>query len=183
MIRLRAIGYAYLSAALAIMFMDSYSRSMAASVPVGTTIYNECEIAPEGFLARDGSEVSRTEYARLFALIGTRYGEGDGETTFSVGDFRDCFIRGAGGTLGAPVGTKQLDGAPNAWWKSRYGGNIGTSNMFDSGNTSGTGIDMNFNTALGQFGLSLSKASASYGRDDTTEVRPTNYAQYPYVKF
>jgi phage-related tail fiber protein len=36
----------------------------------------------------DGSAVSRTTYARLFAAIGTRYGAGDGVTTFNLPDYR-----------------------------------------------------------------------------------------------
>lgn len=43
---------------------------------------------PEGFLWCDGAAVSRTEYAQLFAVIGTNYGEGDGSTTFNVPDLR-----------------------------------------------------------------------------------------------
>lgn len=43
--------------------------------------------APSGYLACDGSAVSRTTYANLFAVIGTTYGEGDGSTTFNLPDF------------------------------------------------------------------------------------------------
>lgn len=39
---------------------------------------------PDGFLLCDGSELSRTLYPELFAVIGTTYGEGDGETTFNI---------------------------------------------------------------------------------------------------
>jgi microcystin-dependent protein len=39
-----------------------------------------------GFLACDGSAVSRTTYASLFSAIGTTYGAGDGSTTFNVPD-------------------------------------------------------------------------------------------------
>lgn len=49
--------------------------------------------APEGWLKRNGANVSRTTYAKLFAVIGTRYGAGDGVTTFNVGDSRGVFLR------------------------------------------------------------------------------------------
>lgn len=39
---------------------------------------------PAGFLLCDGSAVSRTTYADLYALIGTTYGSGDGSTTFNL---------------------------------------------------------------------------------------------------
>lgn len=39
---------------------------------------------PNTYLFCDGSEVSRAEYADLFNIIGTMYGEGDGSTTFNL---------------------------------------------------------------------------------------------------
>jgi microcystin-dependent protein len=45
--------------------------------------------APSGFLECDGSAVSRSTYAALFAVIGTTYGAGDGSTTFNVPDLTD----------------------------------------------------------------------------------------------
>ena len=42
---------------------------------------------PSGFLVCDGGAYSRTEYAELFAVIGTRYGVGNGSTTFNVPNF------------------------------------------------------------------------------------------------
>lgn len=44
---------------------------------------------PTGWMACDGSELSRADYADLFALIGESYGPGDGATTFELPDFRD----------------------------------------------------------------------------------------------
>lgn len=40
--------------------------------------------APQGWMLCDGAAVSRTTYAALFAVIGTTYGAGDGETTFNI---------------------------------------------------------------------------------------------------
>ena len=40
--------------------------------------------APDGWLICDGSAVSRTTYADLFAVIGTTYGAGDGNSTFNL---------------------------------------------------------------------------------------------------
>jgi microcystin-dependent protein len=52
--------------------------------------------APAGWLACDGSAVSRTTYAALFSAIGTTWGAGDGSTTFNLPDRRGTFARGAG---------------------------------------------------------------------------------------
>ena len=40
--------------------------------------------APTGWLVCDGSAISRTTYAALFAVIGSTYGAGDGSTTFNL---------------------------------------------------------------------------------------------------
>ena len=44
--------------------------------------------APVNYMFADGSAVSRTTYADLFAVIGTTYGAGDGSTTFNLPDKR-----------------------------------------------------------------------------------------------
>lgn len=49
---------------------------------------------PSGWLTCDGSAVSRSTYAALFAVIGTTWGSGDGSTTFEVPDLRGVFLRG-----------------------------------------------------------------------------------------
>lgn len=40
--------------------------------------------APTGWLLADGTAVSRTTYAALFAIVATSYGVGDGSTTFNL---------------------------------------------------------------------------------------------------
>jgi len=50
---------------------------------------------PTGFLLCDGAAVSRTDFANLFAVIASLYGDGDGSTTFNVPDLRGKFQRGA----------------------------------------------------------------------------------------
>lgn len=64
--------------------------------------------APTGFLLCDGSAVSRTTYADLYAITGDAYGAGDGSTTFNVPDLRSSFPLG-GGTARTRVMT--FDGA------------------------------------------------------------------------
>ena len=53
-------------------------------VPVGTIEYFARETVPQGYLMATGQDVGRDTYPDLFAAIGTRYGEGDGETTFNL---------------------------------------------------------------------------------------------------
>jgi len=53
-------------------------------VPTGQALRNFALAVPDGFLACDGSAVSRTTYAALFAAVGTTHGSGDGVTTFNL---------------------------------------------------------------------------------------------------
>ena len=52
--------------------------------PPGTILRNTDPYLPNGYLACDGSAISRTEYHVLYAIIGTFYGQGDGSTTFNL---------------------------------------------------------------------------------------------------
>jgi microcystin-dependent protein len=65
-------------------------------VPTGTVLNFAGSSAPTGFLFCDGSAVSRTTYAALFAVIGSTYGAGDGSTTFNLPDTRGRTTIGAG---------------------------------------------------------------------------------------
>ena len=62
----------------------------------GTIVPHGSGTAPSGFLSCDGSAVSRSTYADLYAVIGTTWGSGDGSSTFNVPDLRAAMIRGTG---------------------------------------------------------------------------------------
>ena len=62
--------------------------------PSGAVMAFAGSAAPDGWLLCDGSSVSRTQYASLFAAIGTAHGSGDGATTFQLPDYRGRFLRG-----------------------------------------------------------------------------------------
>lgn len=51
---------------------------------------------PSGYILCNGQAISRTAYARLFSIISTLYGSGNGTTTFNVPDLRSRFPIGAG---------------------------------------------------------------------------------------
>lgn len=56
--------------------------------PIGTILPYSGTTLPEGYLACDGTAVSRTTYSDLFSAIGTTYGSGDGSTTFNLPDLK-----------------------------------------------------------------------------------------------
>jgi microcystin-dependent protein len=72
--------------------------------PVGTVNWFAASTAPGGWLVADGSAVSRTTYATLFAVIGTVFGAGNGSTTFNLPDLRGQFIRGIDNGRGCDTG-------------------------------------------------------------------------------
>lgn len=53
---------------------------------------------PSGWLLCDGAAVNRVTYSDLYAIIGTRYGVGDGSTTFNLPDLEGRTIVGQKGT-------------------------------------------------------------------------------------
>jgi microcystin-dependent protein len=67
-------------------------------IPTATIVPWSDSSVPSGFLECDGSAVSRSTYAALFAIVGTTYGSGDGSTTFNVPDLQDNVAVGKSGT-------------------------------------------------------------------------------------
>lgn len=92
-------------------------------LPVGTMLPYGSSETPDNWLSCDGSEVSRTTYSHLFAVIGTSYGEGDGSTTFNLPDKRGRVSVGydpdqelfaqVGAHVGANTHTLTIDEMPN----------------------------------------------------------------------
>ena len=62
--------------------------------PIASITTTSTGTIPHGFLLCDGSAVSRTVYANLFAEIGVSFGYGDQSTTFNLPDMRGQFLRG-----------------------------------------------------------------------------------------
>lgn len=71
---------------------------------IGTILALLNDEVPEGYLPAEGAEISRTTYADLFNVIGTKFGEGDGSTTFNLPNLVDRFLEGddTPGTLKEP---------------------------------------------------------------------------------
>lgn len=66
--------------------------------PIGSIIAysgDSSTLANSAWLLCDGSTINRNEYKKLFDVIGTSWGPGDGEKTFELPDLRGMFLRGA----------------------------------------------------------------------------------------
>ena len=160
-----------------------------ALLPAGAVQAFAMNAAPSGWLAADGSAVSRTTYASLFAAIGTQYGVGDGSTTFALPDLRGYFVRGSGtngdGTASGTFATKQADD---------FKSHTHTATVTDPGHTHGTNaVRIPLGTGLGG-GSQSTTAAASVNAATTgitvsnastggTETRPRNIAMLYCIKF
>jgi microcystin-dependent protein len=142
-------------------------------VPSGAVMAFAMNSAPSGWLAANGSAVSRTLYAALFAAIGTTYGAGDGSTTFTLPDLRGYFVRGSGtnsdGAASGGFGDKQADSFANHNHTITSGQQNGSSSGCGANNTYQKAND----TACG-----LGTTGSSGG----TETRPKNIAMLYCIK-
>jgi len=80
---------------------------------------------PTGYLWCNGSAVSRTTYAALFAIIGTTFGVGNGTTTFNVPDFRGA----------SPMGANPMGGLTKSALSTRANGAIVGAETFNGNHT------------------------------------------------
>lgn len=64
---------------------------LALHVPTGAVLPFAGATAPTGFLLADGTAVSRTTYAALYAITGDLYGAGNGSTTFNLPNLKGRF--------------------------------------------------------------------------------------------
>lgn len=68
---------------------DNLNYMVGSGIPIGGGCdYYGSTLPNDNFMWADGSAISRTTYADLFAVIGTTYGTGDGSTTFNLPDKR-----------------------------------------------------------------------------------------------
>jgi microcystin-dependent protein len=77
-----------------IQILKSLIAQFSPLTPAGAITGFGSDTPPDGWLLCDGSAVSRTTYAALFAVIGTNFGIGDGSTTFNLPDGRTQVMAG-----------------------------------------------------------------------------------------
>ena len=154
--------------------------------PVGTVIQGPITSAPTGYLLCNGQAVDRTTYSKLFDVIGTNFGSGDGSTTFNVPDYRGCFLRGLGGASGT-LYAKQEQGLPNItgatqtgniWGATTNNGRGALYSVYVHNNTpDGGGVQI----PSGDVYIDASRSSAIYGASEN--VTPVNYAVQYFIKY
>lgn len=121
----------------------AWLSSAISTVPTGVINLWATATAPSGWLLCDGSAVSRTTYATLFALIGATFGSGDGSTTFNVPNYTDRMPIGSG----SAYATGATGGSANAVVVSHT--HTATSTVTDPGHVHG--VQLIGDTAVGSY--------------------------------
>lgn len=155
-------------------------------IPTGVVQAFAGSTTPQGWLLCDGSAVSRTDYADLYAVIGDTYGAGDGSTTFNLPNLVDKFIQG-----NATSGTEKTAGLPNITgsslmraWNIDNGGLVtNTVGAFTIATTTtkAGGVQAYSNLNGNTFGFDASKSSAIYG--NSTTVQPPAVTMRYIIKY
>lgn len=141
------------------------------ALPIGSYIQFAGSRAPAGFLVCNGGAISRTTYSKLFAVIGTTYGGGDGWSTFNLPNLTDRFLQG-----NTTVGAVRNAGLPNITGSASelYG-------VTPSISASGAmyqvylrdddlhGADDSYKQCDFALGFDASRSSAVYGRSSTVQ--------------
>lgn len=138
-------------------------------VPTGSVIPFAGETPPEGFLLCNGQEVSRITYARLFSVIGEKWGAGDGVTTFEVPNLVEKFIEGTESSVGQTVkaGLPNITAVFNTYtYRDGYTSGKMRSTITNRNQVeTGGGDDRTFVT----FNLDASIGSDIYGKSNTVQ--------------
>jgi hypothetical protein len=177
--------------------------------PAGFILHWPNATPPEGFLSCDGSAIARTIYPELFAVIGTTYGAGDGDTTFNIPDLRGEFIRGfdagrgidSGRALGSAQDSQNLehnhpvtdlghahsvkdDGHSHPMQNFTYWTNGAPARFGLLVNRGGWDADYN-RTEYVKTGITIGavKTNISLAASGSAEARPRNVALLPIIKY
>ena len=138
----------------------------------------------DDFLMCNGSAVSRETYQKLFDVIGTIYGSGDGSTTFNLPNLIDRFVEGSStpGTVkeaGLPnlvgysdtVGFSDMRFEPTGCFYPAEEWNAGTFNIVEKTGTAGANV-VRFDASHG---------NPTYGKSDT--VQPNSLTLKYLIKY
>lgn len=169
---------------------SSVDAALALILPAGMQMMYHGTTAPTGWLVCNGAAVSRTTYAALFAVISTRYGAGDGVTTFNLPDdiTNEYFYRAWNSGVRS-IGSTQTDDLKSHSHTATTtitdpGHAHGFNDSFrDGANGTGSfaqGTPSANTTSIAFTGIAASTTVNSFGGSET---RPKNRALLPIIKF
>jgi len=149
--------------------------------------------APSGFLLCNGQTVSRSTYAALFTILGVVFGSGDGSTTFTLPDYRNKTVLGAGDLYAAAAtgGSKDavvVSHTHTATSTVTDPGHFHTTNYFTAGGSTANGLFSNANTSsalntnTAVTGITVATTNASAGTSGTNANLPPYLGVYFIIK-
>lgn len=162
------------------------AEQMPPAVPTGALMFFHATTPPEGWLLCNGQGVSRTTYANLFSVIGTKYGAGDGSTTFNLPNLHHRFLEGT--TTASEVGDYVEAGLPNI--SGALLGSVITRSSADTNSsgcivlesksgiswgTSGSGASV-----VSQIAIDASESSSAFG--NAAVVQPDSLRLLPCIR-
>jgi len=143
-----------------------------ASGPIGSVMMFAGDVEPTGYLFCRGQAVPRTTYAALFAVIGIRFGAGDGTTTFNLPNYQGT------APVGHNTGTNSPANVPATAWVAGVGerGGYADSQLPTHAHITGNHVhDLNNHTHAVNIGTSGHS-------NDHVHVMPQELAKYnPFV--
>ena len=163
--------------------LTSRIAALESSIPTTGIVVASPMASLNGFLLCDGRAISRTTYANLYALIGTKFGNGDGINTFNVPDYRGCFLRGFGGESAVDMYTKQGSAVPNITGTFAGQRGVSSSGALAAIPTPYQGAAEHWVTREYDYSISLDASRSSNVYKNVNEVRPTNYAVNYFIKY
>jgi hypothetical protein len=143
---------------------------LSAVIPPGTIIHYAGRTVPSGWLICNGSTASRTDYAALFAAIGTTYGAGNGSTTFGLPNMNGRFLEGTTST--SLVGIYYSAGLPNITGSFTSHGNTGSMETTGPFTNGGTGVHSNSGGASDGRHVYMDANRCSYVYGASSGVQP-----------
>lgn len=139
--------------------------------PIGSIIPYLGGDVPYGWLLANGASVLRTQYDKLFALIGTKFGSSD-EAHFNLPNLHHRFIEGT--TTLSEVGSYVEAGLPNITGQlfDIHGGTwLGGNGSFSYTKNGGLSYQATEGTfCYGNFTFDASKSSSLFGASTTNQV-------------
>lgn len=150
-----------------------------AAVPTGMILPFLGTSVPEGYLLCNGSNVSRTTYANLFQVIGTKCGAGDGSTTFTLPNLHRRFAEYT--TTTSEVGSLIKAGLPNITGSFKVVcGGVEAYGAFAESSERKPHISASLSGTDPSFEFLASRSSSLYGASST--VQPSSIRLLPCIK-
>ena len=145
-------------------------------VPVATILPFAGTTIPEEYLLCNGQAVSRSDYADLFSVLGTKYGNGDGSSTFNLPNMNGRVPKGTNDN--SLIGTTEEAGLPNITGgfsadDSDYygwGGYPPSGAFYQMRSGSAQDKDSKQHNIGGIIGFDASRSNPIYGKSDTVQI-------------